>query len=315
MKELREQQEREFTEFKQEVAKQMEYSETRKEEERMSRNRQLETHIQKMQEKMESTQLEKEECMKRIEDIESAREQTKDLLEEERNARIELEIELEKIGARVIEVCQSLSATTGEMSGVGVNNAEMYMKVLQKQTKRVAEVCEEYEEQIRRLERRVKEEERKVNESKNSSLELTTQIGKEMQSEIEHVRSQLRAAESNNRLLQEEVEDLERSRKTTKAKLQRAEDEMSSVKERLLKEEKETALLQKEKKVAQNAAANYKSQLSRLQMSVSHKLRTALRGMRDEIQRIRMEAQSQQITMTSVVSSATRDILRVFGQQ
>lgn len=43
--------------------------------------------------------------MKRIEDIESAREQTKDLLEEERNARIELEIELEKIGARVIEVC------------------------------------------------------------------------------------------------------------------------------------------------------------------------------------------------------------------
>ena len=29
----------------------------------------------------------------------------KDLLEEERNARIELEIELEKIGTGVIEVC------------------------------------------------------------------------------------------------------------------------------------------------------------------------------------------------------------------
>ena len=77
-----------------------------------------------------------------------------------------------------------MAATTGELSAVGVNNPELYMKVLGKYTKRVAEIFEEHEDIIRRLERRVKEEERKVNESKNSSLELTTQIGKEMQSEI-----------------------------------------------------------------------------------------------------------------------------------
>ena len=81
---------------------------------------------------MESTQLQNEEYLKKIEDIESVKEQTKDLLEEERNARIELEIELEKIGSRVIEVCQQLASSTGELSAVGVNNADLYLKVLHK---------------------------------------------------------------------------------------------------------------------------------------------------------------------------------------
>lgn len=71
----------------------------------------------------------------------------------------------------------------------------------------------------------------------------------------------------------------------------------------------------KEKKAAQNTALSYKSSLDRLKMSMSHKVRTALRGMRDQIHRIRMETQSHSITMTSIASSTTRDLLRVFGRQ
>ncbi len=69
----------------------------------------------------------------------------------------------------------------------------------------------------------MKEEERKANDSKNNSLEMTTQIGKEMQSEIEHVRKQLRESEAKNRMLQEANDDYERARTTAKAKLSRAE--------------------------------------------------------------------------------------------
>ncbi len=90
---------------------------------------------------------------------------------------------------------------------------------------------------------------------------------------------------------------------------------MLSLRDKLMEEESVVASLTQEKKNGNIRILRLKEKIQSLQIMISQKLRNTTRKLREEMQKIRMETQSQNITMATIASGGTRDMLRMLGKQ